>query len=114
MKLSIQRIGAGAAVRGCALEVQLADKPDQAAVVHSFTERSGSDTIAFLLPHPLREKEGQFETGSQMTARHLAWAREATGGQACRLKRFDIITSVWSHYDPALAQQAADTLTLCP
>ena len=56
-------------------------------MVLSFTERSGSDTIGFLLPHPLREKKDEFETGSQMTARHLAWAREATGGETRTLKR---------------------------
>jgi hypothetical protein len=112
MTLRVRRIGAGPAVQGCALEVQLADRPDPSAVVVSFTEKSGSDTIAFLLPHPLREKKGEFETGSQMTARHLAWAREATGGQARRLNRFDLITSVWGHYDPVLARQAAETLKL--
>jgi len=112
MKLRLERLGAGEPVRGCSFEVQLADKPDDTSVVISFTEKSGSDTIGFLLPHPLRGKKGEFETGSQMTARHLAWAREATGGEAPALKRFDVITSVWGHYDPLLARQAADTLKL--
>ena len=112
MKLRLERIGQGEPVRGCTFAVELADKPEEQGVVIAFTEKSGSDTIAFLLPHPLREKKAEFETGSQMTARHLAWAREATGGRAPALKHFDVITSVWGHYDPLLARQAADTLKL--
>ena len=112
MKLSLVRLGSNQPVRGCAVEVQLADKPEERAVVLAFTERSGSDSIAFLLPHPLREKKDEFETGSQMTARHLAWAREATGGPARSLEKFDLITSVWGHYDPVLARQATETLKL--
>ncbi len=112
LKLSLARAGGSEPIRGCAFEVQLADKPDESNVVISFSERSGSDTIGFLLPHPLREKKDEFETGSQMTARHLAWAREASGGKVPILKNFDLITSVWGHYDPGLALQAAKTLQL--
>jgi hypothetical protein len=112
MKLSLARLGGNEPIRGCVFDVQLADKPEEQAVVLAFTEQSGSDSIAFLLPHPLREKKGEFETGSQMTARHLAWAREATGGHARSLRKFDLITSVWGHYDPLLARQATETLRM--
>ena len=47
-----------------------------------------------------------------MTARHLAWAREATGGTGRSLKQFDLLTSVWGHYDPVLAAEATETLKL--
>lgn len=109
MKLRLSR-GDGKPIQGCKLEVQLADQADPQSVVISFTESSASGTIAFLLPHPLREKKAEFETGSQMTARHLAWAREATGGRAPRLEKFELITSIWGHYDPALARQAVAAL----
>jgi hypothetical protein len=112
MSLTLNRIEPSGLVRGCSFEVQLADKPDTDSVVISFREKSGSSTIAFLLPHPLREKKTEFETGSQMTARHLAWARAASGGRAPALKKFDVITSVWGHYDPELARQATETLRL--
>src|SRR6185295_13963994 len=59
---------------GCEMRVQLADAPNEKAVVHDFTEKSESRTIGFLLPIPLREKAKEFETGSQMAARHRAWA----------------------------------------
>ncbi len=112
MKLTLNRIGEGDPIRGCSFEVQLADKPEPESVVISFREKGGSNAIAFLLPHPLQEKKGEFETGSQMTARHLAWAKAATGGHAPALKRFDVLTSVWGHYDPELARQATETLRL--
>lgn len=112
LKLSLARSDEGRPIRGCAFEVQLADRPDEGSAVISFTEKSGSESIAFLLPHPLREKKDEFETGSQMTARHLAWAKEASGGDAPRLRQFDLITAIWGHYDPVLARQAVETLQL--
>jgi hypothetical protein len=112
MSLTVGRLGEGEPIRGCSFEVQLADKPEAESVLISFREKSGSSTIAFLLPHPLREKKGEFETGSQMTARHLAWAKSASGGRAPALKNIDVITSVWGHYDPELARQATETLRL--
>jgi hypothetical protein len=101
-----------AKLQGVKLRVQLADAAADDAVVLDFTESSGSATIAFLLVSPLREKQDEFETGSQMTARHLAWAREASGGKAPDVGRFKIISAVWAHYDPILARQAAETLHL--
>jgi hypothetical protein len=121
MKLTLNRMDGDKPIRGgshdrqeclSSVEVQLADKPDAESVVISFREKGGSNAIAFLLPHPLREKKGEFETGSQMTARHLAWAKAASGGHAPALKKFDVLTSVWGHYDPELARQATETLRL--
>ena len=71
-------------------------------MIISFAEASGSDTIGFLLPNPLREHANEFETGSQMTARQLAWARGIAGNTAVALDSFDICTTLWSHCDPAL------------
>lgn len=99
-------------IQGCRLSVELADAPSEKAVVHSFSESSESDTIAFLLPTPLRQNAGEFETGSQMTARHLAWAKAATGGKPVRLHSFTFVTALWGHYDPNLARQEIETLKL--
>ncbi|MDO8587206.1 MAG: hypothetical protein Q7T82_09215 [Armatimonadota bacterium] len=109
LSLTLSRAEGGEAIRGCAFRVQLADKPDEKSVVIDFTERSASDVICFLLPHPLREKKREFETGSQMVARHLAWAQKATGGRAPKLKHFDIISVVFG-YDPLLVKQGVETL----
>lgn len=111
-KVSIARIGSDEPISGCTLQVQLADRPDPNAVVIDFIEKSGSATIGFLIVHPLVEKKDEFERGSDMAARHLAWAREASGGRAPVLKQFDVITSVWGHYDPLLADQETQALKL--
>ena len=101
---------AGTPVKGCTLEVQLADKPDDAGVVITFQEKSDSGTIGFLIPHPLREKISEFETGTQMAARHAAWAKEATAGKSRKLSKFQLLTALWGPYDPALARQELRTL----
>ena len=112
LKLTATRVGAGEPVGAVAFDVQLADKPDEKSVVVSFKERSESNIIAFLIPFPLRENAKDFESGSQMTARHADWATKATGGKAIRLKKFDVITALWNHYDPALARREAATLQM--
>ncbi|HEY7120530.1 MAG TPA: hypothetical protein VH475_28355, partial [Tepidisphaeraceae bacterium] len=104
------KIRVGGGPKGCALEVELADRPDEKAIVHHFTERSESDSIGFLVPNPLREHAKEFETGSQMAARQLAWAKEATGDRPIVLRHFDTITALWGPYDPALARQGIATL----
>jgi hypothetical protein len=110
IKLSVMALPAMELVKGCAFSVQLADQPNERSVVISFTEKSESNTIAFLAPTPLRENAKDFETGSQMAARHARWAKEATGGQPISLKKFDIISQLWGHYDPNLERQEALTL----
>lgn len=118
MKLSVSPLDAGGkplakeALTGCSLEVELADRPDESAVVVRFTESSESMTIGFLLPHPLRDKKEEFETGSQMAARHRRWAVEATAGRPVSLRRFAFCTSLWGPYDPGLARQEVQTLKM--
>lgn len=97
-------------VKGVKFAVQLADAPRDDAVVIDFTESSQSAKIGFLLPHPLREKKDEFETGTQMAARHAQWANEASGGKAPVVKQFDVLTSLWGPYDPALMEQETATL----
>ena len=96
----------------CSFDVQLADAPSEDKVVISFSESSEAETICFLIPHPLRKHADEFETGSQMTARHLAWAREAAGSEPHDLKRFDVCTSFSTHYDPGLARKGLEALKL--
>lgn len=110
LKLTIARVNSGEPINGCVVGVQLADEPNEKSVVVSFEERSQSNTIAFLAPVPLRENVKEFETGSQMTARHARWAREAAGGKPFALKKFDVISQLWGHYDPSLERQEALTL----
>lgn len=112
MRVAVAIKGERETLRGCRVSVELADAPSEKAVVHSFSESSESDTIAFLLPTPLREKAVEFETGSQMAARHMAWAKAATGGKPVQLHSFTFVTALWGHYDPGLARQEIETLKL--
>lgn len=112
MRVKVSVKGQREPLHGCKLSVELADAPSEKAVVHSFSESSESDTIAFLLPTPLRQNAGEFETGSQMTARHLAWAKAATGQKPVQLHSFTFVTALWGHYDPGLARQEIETLKL--
>jgi hypothetical protein len=111
-RITLARVEGNEPISGCSIDVQLADKPREDAVVHSFTEHGGIATVAFLVPHPLREHAAEFETGSQMTARHLAWAREITSDKPVELKQFQFITALWGHYDPELASKSIDALQL--
>ena len=110
MRVTVAVKGQKKPLRGCRLSVELADAPAEKAVVHSFSESSESDAIAFLLPTPLREHAAEFETGSQMAARHLAWANDAAGGHPIQLKSFTFATALWGHYDPGLAKQEIEAL----
>ena len=110
LKLSVTRSDALPPVRGCAFAVQLSDHPGGAKPIISFVESSASNIVAFLVPTPLREHAREFESGSQMAARHHAWAVKATGGKPISLKKFSVITALWGHYDPGLASQEVDAL----
>lgn len=98
-------------VSNLSIAVEMTDAAGEKPLV-SFIEKSESNTVAFLAPYPLRENIKEFETGSQMTARHLRWAHEATGGKHVQLKKFEFITALWGHYDPALERSEIDALQL--
>ena len=98
------------ALGGYSYEVQLADAPNEKNVLANFTEKSETNIIAFLAPYPLRENIKEFETGSQMTARHNKWAVEATGGKPINLKKFTAISQFWGLYDPGFERQDIATL----
>ncbi|MGI8787438.1 MAG: hypothetical protein ACR2HG_06745 [Pyrinomonadaceae bacterium] len=110
VKLAAARIGSKQTVSDSVFDVQLADAPGDQNIIVSFTEKSASNTVAFLVPTPLRENVKEFETGSQMAARHTQWAKEAVGDKPILLKKFDIITSLWRHYDSSLALREALSL----
>ncbi len=94
------------------MEVQLATAPREDAVAKAFTESGSHGQIAFLLPTPLDKHMDEFETGTEMAARHRSWADEVTGGQPVTLERMSVATSLWGHYDPELCRQEIGTLKL--
>jgi len=94
------------------IEVQLATAPRETAVVKTFTEEGHYGQIAFLLPTPLDKHLDEFETGTQMTARHRQWAEEVTSGQPVTLQHMSVATAIWGHHDPNLCRQDVETLKL--
>jgi hypothetical protein len=96
---------------GTAIDVQISDRANEGGLLLSFTERTAtSNAVGFLFPHPLPEYSSEFETGTEMTARHRAWAEQAAGGAPPALNRFVLATSVYPHYDDGLAGEDATTL----
>ncbi len=95
---------------GCEFDIELADSPNRNGVVKAFTEKSTADAIVFLVPFPLRENIAEFETGTQIAARHAAWAKAATGGKPINIKQFEIATNMVMDQHPDLTLKEAETL----
>ena len=92
-------------VMGSEFEVELADAPNPQGVVKSFTEKSDGNQVVFLAPYPLRKNIKEFETGRQMAQRRAKWAKEAVGDDPIELDKFEVVTSFYSPYDPAIQKK---------
>lgn len=112
IKLSAVNLNPKGAIKNVSFAVELADAPAEKSIVVSFAEKSESAAVVFLAPYPLRENAKEFETGSQMTARHTKWAKAAAGGKPVILKKFEFITSIWGHYDPNLERREISNLKM--
>ena len=110
LRLLVRDMGSKKTTAGCEFEVQIADGPSEKNVVISFTERSDGNEIAFLAPYPLRRNAEEFETGRQMAARHARWAKEILKNEPVKLDKFEIISNLWSRYDPFIVEKEALTL----
>lgn len=110
ISLTVADTATGRRVEGCKFEVQLADSPADEGVVITFSEQSGSDTINFLAPYPLRKNAGEFETATQMIQRQTQWAKEAVGEKPIKLEKFDIISNLWNMNNPSLEEKSVSLL----
>ena len=91
---------------------EIATAPADRAVVKRLEESYAGSLTSFLIsPDPKRDA-GDLETASQMTARRLAWARQATGGKRTSPKRHIIQTSFWSPQREELNLEEARVLWL--
>jgi len=92
--------------------IEIAAAPNEKAVVKRFEETfTGSLTSCLVSPDPKRDAP-HLETASQMTARHLRWARQATGGKRTAPKRLIVQTSFWSPQRAELNLAEAEVLWL--
>jgi hypothetical protein len=92
--------------------IELATAADQANVVKRFEESFRGQQTSFLVSPRLAEDADDLETASQMTARRLGWAREASGGRAVSPEQLILQTSFWSPQRDELNLQEAEVLRL--
>ena len=92
--------------------IQLATAADANSVVRTFREEFAGSLTSFLVSPDLARDANALETASQMTARRLGWARQATGGRRHSPKRLLVQTSFWSPQRPELNLQEAEVLWL--
>ncbi len=80
---------------GCKAIVELATAARESAVVKRMEETFNGGEMCFLVSPALAKDKDDLETLSQMQARHLAWAREASGGKRVSPKELVVQTSFW-------------------
>jgi len=92
--------------------IELATAPDEAAIVKRFEETFTGRLTSFLVSPDLRKDAELLETAAQMTARRLAWAREASGGRRVAPSHLWIQTQFWAAQRPELNLREAEVLEL--
>jgi hypothetical protein len=92
--------------------IELATAPEDGAVVKRFEEAFAGGRASFLVSPRLREDATALESASEMTARRLAWARQASGGRRVAPTNLWVQTQLWGHQRPELNVQEAEVLWL--
>jgi hypothetical protein len=90
--------------------IELATAPDARAVVKRFEESFTGTPTSFLVSPRLVADRERLETASQMTARRLGWAREASGGRRVAPERLIVQTTFWDPQRPELNVREAEVL----
>jgi len=75
--------------------IELATAPDEKAVAKQFDETVNGNVVMFLVSPRLAQDKDSLETLGQMAERHLAWARETTGGKRVSPKNLIVQTGLW-------------------
>ncbi len=97
---------------GRKVEIELAPAPDPARAVKRMTETAAEDTVMFLVSRDIEKDAADLETGTQMSRRHLEWAREAAGGKRAAPREMLVATGIWGSPDSALSDTIGETLHL--
>jgi hypothetical protein len=92
--------------------IELATEPRDDRVVKRWRETLAGTLTSFLVSPDLARDADSLETAAEMTARRLAWAREATGGQRHSPRRLIVQTSFWAPQRPELNLREAEVLHL--
>ena len=92
--------------------IELATAPEESAIVRRFEESFTGRLTSVLVSPDLKKDSESLETASQMTERHLSWAREATGGRRVAPTNLWLQTQFWAAQRPELNLREAETLEL--
>ena len=92
--------------------IELATAPDEGSIVKRFEESFTGRLTSVLVSPDLRRDADALETASQMTARRLAWAREASGGRRVAPSHLWVQTQFWAAQRPELNLREAEVLEL--
>ncbi len=92
--------------------IELATAPRESAVVKRFEESFTGSLTSFLVSPLLDADKDHLETASQMSARRLGWAREASGGKRVSPTQLIVQTQFWSPQRPELNLREAEVLWL--
>jgi hypothetical protein len=92
--------------------LELATAPDPAAVVKRVEETYAGNLTSILISPNLKADADALETAGQMSARRLAWAREASGGVRHSPSNLIVQTGLWYAQRPELNLQEAEVLRL--
>lgn len=94
------------------LEIELATAPDAKKIAKRWREELVGKTTSFLVSPNLAADAAKLESASEMTARRLKWAREASGGERHAPKELILQTSFWSPQRTELNAREAQVLSL--
>lgn len=92
--------------------IELATAPDEQSIAKRFEESFAGNRTSFLVSPNLRADAASLETAGEMTARRLAWAKEASGGKRASPTNLWIQTGFWSPQRPDLNVKEAEVLSL--
>ena len=92
--------------------IELATAADEKQVVRRFRESFRGSLTSFLVSPRLAEDADELETASEMTARRLRWAREASRSEAVSPRQLIVQTSFWNPQREELNLQEAEVLRL--
>lgn len=94
------------------LETELATAADAGKIVKRWREEIVGDSTSFLVSPNLAADAAELENASEMTARRMKWALDATGGTRHAPKELILQTSFWSPQRMELNAREAKIVSL--
>jgi hypothetical protein len=94
------------------VDIELATEPDEKSIVKKWHTKFEGNLVSFLVSPNLAKDAGELELDSEMTARRLKWAEEASKGERHAPKHLLLQTQFWGPQRAELNLKEARTLSL--